>query len=101
MKDRKERDPEFNQRRHLKHKYGLSLDEFNAMVEAQNGVCAICNQAPKGKGKNSTLHVDHDHETGKVRALLCNRCNLVIGHLEEDPDLLQSAIEYLAHWGQV
>ena len=74
----------------LKSFYGLSLDDYDKMYTAQEGVCAICSQA----GKRS-LCVDHCHTTGKVRALLCDSCNRGIGMLKEDTSVLQAAIAYL------
>ena len=63
----------------LRNKYGLTPDDVAKMSAAQGGVCAICSSPPK-PGK--ALSVDHDHSTGRVRELLCNRCNLMVGHLE-------------------
>lgn len=74
----------------LKYKYGISLEEYNLMFERQNGCCLICKEQPK-KG----LVVDHSHNTGKVRGLLCNDCNTGIGLLKETPQFFINAIEYL------
>lgn len=80
----------------LKTKYGLTLDQYKGMVAAQDGKCAICDRLPGGKRKNDrVLHVDHDHVTGKIRALLCYRCNLHIGAMEDSPTLLRKAADYL------
>jgi hypothetical protein len=75
--------------------YGITAADYAALLLAQGGVCAICHQPAKG-GRTSTarLHVDHDHGSGKVRGLLCNKCNLAIGHLS-DQGLLQAAADYL------
>lgn len=81
---------------HLKRKYGISLEQFDSMAEAQGGVCAICQRHP-GKGG---FCVDHDHATGKVRQLLCRNCNSLIGMAEDNKDLLWSAIRYLAKHGK-
>lgn len=63
----------------LKRKYGITLAEYDQMLEEQHGVCAICGGAdPSGR----RLAVDHDHETGKVRGLLCTSCNTRLGFLE-------------------
>lgn len=62
----------------LKKRYGLSLVDYDKMLEEQNGVCALCSRAPKTK----KLHVDHDHETGIVRRLLCAYCNQGVGWAE-------------------
>lgn len=70
--------------------YGITFQQFTDMMDAQSGVCAICK-----KGRDETLSVDHDHETGKVRALLCARCNRGIGFLQDDPAIVLSAYNYL------
>ena len=70
---------------HIKRRYGLSFDEWQAMLKAQDGCCKICGQPGKlTKSGRSYLHVDHNHKTGKVRGLLCARCNLLIGYMEAD-----------------
>lgn len=82
----------------LVRKYGLTLERYVAMLDEQKGCCAICNH-PETLIKNGTLAalaVDHDHTTGKVRALLCNHCNNGLGKFKDDPKLLQAAIAYLA-----
>lgn len=68
------------------------------MYEAQGGVCAICRKPadPYGVRAASRLHVDHDHLTGAVRALLCNNCNRGIGYLADSPELLRAAADYIA-----
>src|ERR1041384_916466 len=71
--------------------YGLNLEEFNAMVKAQNGRCAICNEIPTGRG----FHVDHCHLTGVIRGLLCRGCNLALGNMKDDPARLMRAANYL------
>ena len=69
-------------------KYGLSAAEVEAMREAQGGVCAICRTAP-------AVHVDHDHETGSIRGMLCFSCNAALGHFKDDPTVLRRAARYL------
>ena len=61
------------------------------MVTAQEGLCLICQKQPTKRG----LFVDHDHATGRVRGLLCHRCNLVLGHAQDNTEVLLSAITYL------
>lgn len=79
--------------------YKLTLAEYQNMHDAQNGVCAICGGTQTGRGaKNNQLSVDHDHKTGKVRALLCTHCNTAIGHFRENTELLKEAINYLERY---
>jgi hypothetical protein len=75
----------------LKHYFGLSIEDFTAMVKKQNGRCAICGMPPGNKG----LCVDHDHASGENRGLLCQTCNTGIGLLKEDPKIMKNAIAYL------
>lgn len=77
--------------------YGLSAVDYELIKTSQNRVCAIC-RAPSKQFRNNReydLHVDHDHETGQVRGLLCSKCNTALGLFKDDVALLQSAIEYL------
>ena len=74
----------------LKRKYGLSVEEYSMLVQKQRGVCAVC-----GNTWGSRLHVDHDHKTGKVRALLCFKCNLVLGLINDDVVVVKRMVEYL------
>ena len=76
----------------LKRAYGITPDEYDRMYEAQGGVCAICGGRAGGRGR---LHVDHDHRTKNVRALLCSRCNPGVGMFVDDPALLRAAADYL------
>src|SRR5271167_40528 len=69
----------------LKNRYGITIEQFEEMLIKQNGLCAICNNLPE-EGKR--LNVDHDHKTNKVRALLCRNCNLLIGHANDQINLL-------------
>ncbi len=81
-----------NRKSHLKRSYGLTVDEYDAMLAAQNGVCAVCERSPT---PGISLHVDHDHDSGSIRGLLCFRCNNALGDLEDDPSLLGAAAHYL------
>jgi hypothetical protein len=74
--------------------YGITRDEYDAMLKAQGGKCAICG-APKPGGRGDYFHVDHDHETNEVRGLLCTNCNTGIGGLKDNVGILQKAIAYL------
>jgi Recombination endonuclease VII len=77
----------------LRRVFGLSSDQYAAMLEDQGGGCALCGRTPP---PGRSLHVDHDHETGVVRGLLCFRCNAGIGQFREDKLRLADAIVYLA-----
>jgi hypothetical protein len=81
-----------NRRSHLKRKYGISLEDYEVMLDAQGGVCKICGEP---RPEERTLHVDHDHETGAIRGLLCFRCNNAIGDLRDDHDLARKLADYL------
>ena len=78
-----------NRKSHLKRKYGLTLEAFDALLASQGGGCAIC-------GRPDADNVDHDHKTGRVRGILCFNCNVAIGHVAEDEDRLAAATAYLA-----
>ena len=78
--------------RTLRYRYGLTPEGLLDLHEKQGGVCKICGNTAKD-GRN--LDVDHCHTTGKVRGLLCNNCNRGLGHFQDDPILLQKAIDYL------
>ena len=79
-----------NRSGHLQRKYGLTTDDFDFLVIAQGGACRICRTVA-----GNDLHVDHHHDTGLVRGLLCGKCNKAIGLLGEDPRLFDAATSYL------
>lgn len=91
--ENKEKALEATRRSYLQRNYGLTPEEFEQMIESQAGRCAICKS--EDPGAQGTFHVDHDHATGRVRALLCNRCNNGLGCFRDDPNLLLAAIGYL------
>lgn len=72
--------------------YGIGIEEYRAMLKRQNGVCAICQVT---RDTNYSLHVDHCHDTGKVRGLLCGSCNKMLGLARDDRARLARAAEYL------
>lgn len=80
----------------MRKTYGLSKEQYDKLLEMQGGVCKICGAEPKSvRAINRRLSVDHIHGTHKVRGLLCNRCNVAIGFMDEDISFLESAIQYL------
>ena len=81
----------------LRTKYGLTVEDFDQMLAAQGGVCAICGNPPKPDGVRaaSRLHPDHDHVTNRNRDLLCLSCNVGVGHFRDDPALMRAAAEYI------
>ena len=84
----------WNQRFYIavrKYKYGLSKRQFFALLESQNGRCAICQR----EIADSRVAVDHNHETGEVRGLLCPQCNSGIGLLQDSPAIIRAAAAYL------
>jgi len=90
--------------KYLKKLYGLSLIEYNKLLETQDHKCAICNQ-PEGaidpySKKPRKLAVDHCHKTGKVRGLLCTNCNTGTGRFNDDISLLKAAVKYLKSYLQ-
>ena len=84
----------------MKHKlvpYGLTLAEYQSIYDSQGGVCAICKkpECVKFRGKVRNLAIDHEHETGKVRGLLCMNCNRGLGAFFDDITVMHAAITYL------
>lgn len=82
----------------LKRYYGLTGEDYGRMLAEQGGVCLICSRPEirlTPQGEPTPLHVDHDHETGKVRSLLCYKCNSALGSMGDDPELLRKAADYI------
>lgn len=78
---------------HLQKNFGITLEQFNEMFNSQEGKCRICNKHQSEL--RITLAVDHNHQTGKIRGLLCDGCNRGIGFLKESKEILENAIKYL------
>lgn len=85
-------DPEWERKSQYRKRYSLTLEQYDAMLTAQDNSCAICCGPPRGRLR---YHVDHNHQTGKVRGLLCWRCNAALGNLDESVDVLTRMIAYL------
>jgi hypothetical protein len=91
------RNPERVKDYYLRRKFGMTLEQYNALLQKQKGVCAIClkpETVVRG-GKVRRLAVDHCHCTGKVRALLCSGCNQSLGHIKDDFDTALRLAKYL------
>ena len=76
---------------HLSQKYGIGAPEVSELIKQQGGTCAVCRERPAEQ-------VDHDHQSGRVRGVLCGGCNAGLGQFGDDPDIIRRAIEYLIHW---
>ena len=79
-----------------KARYGLSTADYDALLAKQGGGCAICGAMKPGRDDRQHLYIDHDHETGRVRGLLCSTCNTGLGMFAEDVDRMRVAIAYLS-----
>ncbi len=79
-----------SRKHNLKHRYGITEDDYHKMVKDQQCKCKICGNKPQ-----KPLYVDHCHETKRIRGLLCHQCNVALGHMNDDPQRLEKAISYL------
>lgn len=95
--ENKERRFVYQRERKLLASYGIGLYEYESLLEAQGGLCAVCKESPGTR----LLDVDHCHVRGEVRGLLCNRCNRVLGHANDDTDLLRKLIAYVETWNEI
>lgn len=86
-------DPVDRRARNLRAHYGLSEADYNTMAESQKHACAVCGGTPTGK--YGRFNVDHDHKTGKIRGLLCAKCNVGLGSFDDSSDKLRLATAYL------
>jgi DNA repair exonuclease SbcCD ATPase subunit len=85
-----------NQHRYrLSEVYGITEEEYAALLSAQGGKCAVCGGDNSSSRLSTHLFVDHDHKTGKIRGLLCNNCNMALGFARENPDILLKLRAYL------
>lgn len=97
INERNHNSPVWNEKqRDLKYKirYGITIDDYNRLFEEQLGSCKICKRHQSLFKK--ALHVDHNHETGKVRGLLCHSCNAGLGRFKENPVIIAAALEYVS-----
>jgi hypothetical protein len=89
----KSNNPEYRRKYELKSRYGLTLEAYKQLIKNQDGKCAICGEI--AQDTLSSLFVDHDHITGKIRGLLCIRCNAGIGFMQDNSDICRKAANYL------
>lgn len=85
-------------RNHLKKNYNMTIDDYDKMFDDHLGKCAICSELPK---KNRRLCVDHNHTTNKIRGLVCDRCNSILGYCHDSTSVLQEAIHYLQKYTEI
>jgi hypothetical protein len=95
----KKPNPETQREQRMKREYGITIKDYENMVEAQSNQCAIC-FTPSEAERNGKLVIDHCHASGKVRGLLCNKCNLLLGHANDKIERLERAILYLSKRGE-
>jgi hypothetical protein len=91
---KRSKDPKYVRSRRtwmLRQKYGITADDYDVMLEAQGGGCAICGRRPGAR----PLHVDHCHETGIVRGILCHQCNWYLGTIEASNTVRENFLSYL------
>lgn len=82
----------------IKRRYGLEMGDYQAMLLRQGGLCRICGEPEPGRNRDGSprrLHIDHNHQTGKIRDLLCSRCNKGLEGFRDDPQIMEEAIGYL------
>ena len=93
-RDARKKNPQWTRSRQLWQNYKITLEDYEALLAAQGGHCAMCPAAPDAQ-YHGVLHVDHDHGTGRVRGLLCHHCNTAIGLLREDANAAARMAQYL------
>lgn len=106
MKFRRDNEPGYREyvrnyarKRRFRIKFGITIEDYEKMLAAQGGGCAICHRTDKvidgHLGTPKMFPVDHDHKTGRMRGILCDRCNRGIGLLQDSVELIKSALKYL------
>ena len=80
---------------YLKRTFGITQSDYEEMLALQGSRCAICGRAPD---EAKALHIDHCHDSGKIRALLCGSCNRMLGLAKDSPEILEGAARYLRRY---
>ena len=103
---KKKEDPDgtflYHREKHLKKKFGITEADYLDLLEEQMYCCKICNKHESENSANRNLAVDHNHETGEIRGLLCDPCNRGLGLFKDNPLVMQKALDYLkdeGHYG--
>ena len=99
--DNYERSLRSDHNKHLLKNYGITVEDFERMVEVRANRCDICKRTPEEVGDNRRLSVDHCHNTGKIRGLLCRWCNTAIGQLQDSVEVMENAVQYMKENGIV
>lgn len=96
VREYNKKNPKAKLNQHLRE-YGITIEDYDTMLKSQDYKCAICRCRIEdlGKYKYRPLFIDHNHKTGRVRGLLCNNCNFILGHAKDDISILENAIKYL------
>jgi len=92
----RQRTPEEKRQQDLKKNYNMTLEDFMLILEQQRGCCAICGTNDPYSRHINGWCVDHNHNTGRVRGILCHQCNVAVGHLQDSPELCDNAAQYLS-----
>ncbi len=82
----------------LKRSYGITNADFDRMIISQSGMCGLCGRPFDERKKSTGAHIDHDHATNRLRSLIHNTCNLMLGCVDDDIETLEAAVEYLKYW---
>lgn len=90
----RERSPELRRKYRLSSMYGMAIEDYDHMIKTQGDKCAICKRSDPNS-KYNQWHIDHCHETGVIRGILCSTCNVGLGNFYDNPDLLLAAAQYL------
>ena len=88
------KNPDHSRNSRLKRTYGITSEQYDHMIDEQGGLCAIC-KSDSPNTKHGKWHIDHNHETGNIRGLLCHNCNVSLGLVKDDASILLSMVAYL------